>query len=178
MARKKLTGKQQAFVNALICEPTANLSTAARKAGYTGNVGQTAFKLLKNKAIKAQIDSKRAQVQRKVSLDGAEVLRELHAIGTSDLAGAFQENGDLKPIHDIPEVLRRTISGIDVDVRFEGRGADAVRIVTKKLRFWPKDRALEMLGKHLKLFTEVHEHRFGVGLADRVKEARERVKRT
>jgi hypothetical protein len=44
---------------------------------------------------------------------------------------------------------------------------------TKKVRLWSKLHALELLGKHLRLFTDVIRHE--EDLRDRIKEARKRV---
>ena len=55
----------------------------------------------------------------------------------------------------MPEALRLAISSIEVFEEFEGSGKDRVYIGdTKKLKIWDKVKALELLGKHLKLFTE------------------------
>jgi hypothetical protein len=67
----------------------------------------------------------------------------------------------------MPEDVRRAISSIETDEEYdEGLITDPVsgkremhliRVVTRKIRFHTKDKALEMLGKYHKLFTERHE---------------------
>ena len=88
------------------------------------------------------------------------VLAELLLIAKADIRDAFNEHGNLRDITDIPEHVARSISGIEIDAIYEGRGEDRTHVgFTKKVKFWPKVQALDLLGKHLKIFTEVHEHR-------------------
>ena len=66
------------------------------------------------------------------------------------------------PIHEIPEEIRRAISGLETFEEFEGFGKDREKIGdTKKLKFWDKPRALELLGKHLGLFVDKVDHTTG-----------------
>jgi hypothetical protein len=44
-----------------------------------------------------------------------------------------------------------------------------------KFKLWPKIHALELLGKHHKLYVEVHEHDWRAGLAERLAAALARV---
>lgn len=83
------------------------------------------------------------------------VLTELHRIASSDLVMAFDEKNCLLPLVDIPEDIRRCIASIEVDEIWEGFGAERTQVgVTKKIKLWDKNKALEMLGKYLKLFVE------------------------
>lgn len=101
----------------------------------------------------AQERSKRTQIT------ADRILEELYRIATCDLGLAYDSAGWLKPIHEIPEEVRRAMQGLEVDEIFAGQG-DQRSIIghTKKARFADKNKALELLGKHLKLFTEKHEH--------------------
>lgn len=84
------------------------------------------------------------------------VLKGLLEIAQVDIAEAYSEDGNtLKSIHEIPQALRRSISGIEVLEEFEM--VDGRRVFTgytKKLKFWDKTKSWELLGKHLKLFTD------------------------
>jgi hypothetical protein len=51
--------------------------------------------------------------------------------------------------------VRRAIAGVEVTEEFEGRGAERKSVgFTKKVRFWEKTKALELLGKHLGIFKD------------------------
>lgn len=83
------------------------------------------------------------------------VLGELLRIARVDIGQAFNADGSLKEIHAIPEDVRRAISGIDVE---EVKSGGETMAHVKKVRFWDKKGALELLGKHLALFIERHDH--------------------
>ena len=54
--------------------------------------------------------------------------------------------------------------GDEVLVLVTGEGEDATRYTVKKLKFWDKTRALELLAKNLGLLVDRHEH---TGAGDR-----------
>ena len=103
--------------------------------------------------IKAEIDKKLCTIAKRNDITVDRIVQELTRIGTVDIRDAFDENGNLLPIKDIPEDVARAISGIDVDELYEGSGKDRERIGdTRKIRLTDKVRALETLGKHFKMF--------------------------
>ncbi len=97
------------------------------------------------------------------------VLKGLLEIAQVDFAEAYDENSNLKPIKDIPPAIRRAMSSIEVEELFQGRGNSAERIgYLKKVKFWDKTKSYELLGKHLKLFSEKFEVHHKVTLEDLV----------
>lgn len=82
------------------------------------------------------------------------VIDELMKIMTVDITQAFNDDGTLKFMKDIPEDVRRCIAAVEF---FELPGQGDVRKI-KKLRFWDKNKAQELMAKHLKMLTEKHEH--------------------
>ena len=135
----------------------------------------TAARLLARVNIRQAIDQAQAKRAERVEVDADFVLRELVRLAGSDVSKAFDEHGQLLPLHQIPEDVRRAISSVETDTRREGHGEDAEIVTVRKIRFWDKTKGLELLGKHLKLFTEIHEHRLGKDLSDRLQKARNRV---
>jgi len=86
------------------------------------------------------------------------VLRELRRLGLSDIRKIFKEDGSLKPVEEWPAEISAAVASIEVDELFEGSGKERQQIgFTKKVKFWDKGRALELLGKNLRLFIERHE---------------------
>lgn len=84
------------------------------------------------------------------------ILGELKSIGLVDIAQAYDDNGKLKDPAQMPIELRRAISGIDTVEEFEGRGESRESIgYTKKVKFWDKLRALELLGENLAMFKKL-----------------------
>lgn len=120
----------------------------------------SASRLIAKANVQAGIErTLRAQIKR-IDLKADRVLLELYRILTVDINEAFdEETGALKPLKEIPEDVRRAISGIEVDEIWETENFAAsrrkVRVgETKKIKFWSKTEAAALLGKHLKLWVE------------------------
>lgn len=153
-----LTPKQKAFIDEYLVD--LNATQAAIRAGYASRTAnRTGTRLLSNVVIAAKIQAALEARSKRVQVEADDVLRELKRIALSDLRQAFDENGNLKPIHGLPEDIARAISGLEVDELFEGHGDDRERVGrTKKVKFWDKTKALELLGKHLAMWIERREH--------------------
>ena len=84
-----------------------------------------------------------------------EVIRELKRIGNVDISKAYNNKGTLLPITEMPEEVRRCISGIETAEIYEGVG-DSREIIghTKKLRVFDKLKALEMIGKKFAMWID------------------------
>jgi phage terminase small subunit len=154
----KLNPKQQRFVAEYLVD--LNATQAAIRAGYSKRTArQQASDLLSKpdiaQALREAIDAQQTRLEVKAD----DVLRELIRIGLADLGQAYNEKGNLRPIHDIPEDTRRALAGVKVFEEFEGTGADRVKVgEVREVKFWDKPRALELLGKHLGIFTEKIQH--------------------
>ena len=92
----------------------------------------------------------------------ARLLDELRAIGTVDIRAAFAEDGRLKPMSEIPENVAKAMAQVEVfeEMEYDGQARERVQVGwTKKVKFYDKLRAIELLGKKLAMFVERHEHR-------------------
>jgi phage terminase small subunit len=133
------------------------------------------YQLLQKPLIQAAMKDRKAAQTERTQITADVVLGELLRVARSDLAAAFNADGSLKPIHEIPEETRRAISGIETNELWAGSGDYRVSMgQTRKLRLWDKTKALELLGKHLKLYTEIHSIPELEGLASRLDAARKR----
>jgi len=150
-----LTAKEALFVHHYVTNGY-NAAAAARSAGFAESSANTqGAKLVAKPRVKAAIDALIAPTLKKLNVTKDRIIEELALIAFSDIGEAFNANGDLLPIHDMPESIRRALSGIDVDMLFEGRGEDKEHVgFTKKIRTWEKTKAIELLGKHLKMWTD------------------------
>lgn len=155
----KLTARQKAFVAEYLVD--LNATQAAIRAGYAATTAEhQGARLLGNvgvaKAIREAMDRRAARLEIKQD----DVLREILRLAMVDVTDAFDDSGKLRPLKQMPPDLRRAIASIEVEsLSIEGRtlddGADAPAVGTvTKLRFWDKPKSLELLGKHLKLFTD------------------------
>ena len=144
--------KQLAFVAQYCID--RNATQAAIHAGYAPkNARITASQLLTKPNIQAELNKKLNVIAKRNDITVDRIVQELTRIGTVDIRDAFDENGNLKPIKEIPEDVARAIAGIEVDDLFEGSGREKEKIgYTRKIRLTDKVRALETLGKHFKMF--------------------------
>ena len=141
-----MTTRNAKFIEAFL--KTRDATKAAIEAGYSPNSASvTGCKLLKNAKVRAEIDKKQSILCEMQEISPKTVTAELARIAFFDPRNLFDEFGNFLNISAWPPELTRAISSIDIQVNARG---DTV----KKVRFWDKVRAREMLGKILKMFDE------------------------
>ncbi len=162
------------FARAFIAEQ--NATQAAIAAGYSPKTAHSqGSRLLKVAKVRAFIDaglarSTAARNVKAIEVHGAKVLGELEHIAHSDLLQAFNrcpgnldctaekhycDRGTLKALESMTPEMRRAIASIEFTELFEGSSGEkfvAGRIV--KIKLWDKPKALEMLGRNQKLWTD------------------------
>lgn len=106
-------------------------------------------------------------------IDPDRVFREMARIGFADTSRVFDENGNLKPVKDWPQDLRRAVGGLEVVKRNLTSGDGEIDQVIK-VKFWDKTKALEQMAKILKMFEE-REMTVNVNLVSQLEAARKRV---
>jgi hypothetical protein len=87
------------------------------------------------------------------------ILNELKDIALADIRLAYGPDGNLLPPDKWPESLARVVQAVETEEIYDGRG-DERKFVgnTKRLKMWDKLRALELLGKNMRMFKEQVEH--------------------
>lgn len=126
-----------------------NGTQAAIRAGYSAKTAnEQAAQLLAKLSIRAAVDAELAKIQEDAGLTQERIIKALLAIAEADPRKLFHTDGTMKKIHEMPDELASTISSIE---------SDDANANVKKVRFWDKTRALEMLGKHLKMFVDRQE---------------------
>ena len=171
--------RQQRFVDEYLID--LNGKQAAIRAGYTERSAEvTAAKLLRNPKVAALVKAAASAQQERTQITADVVLSELLRLARVDLADAYTEDGKLKPVREMPEDLRRAIAGVESDEIWDwvedddGERRRELVGFTRKVKFWDKTRSLELLGKHLKLFTDVVKHEGFDALAESLRLAEER----
>ena len=125
--------------------------------------------------------ARRNALQRIVEMSAAQVLGELSHIGRSNMLDYMKIDASGEPVVDFSKLTREqaaAISEITVDEAGGGAG-DGVRERVKRVRvkLWDKLKGLELVGKHLKLFTEKIELSGDEGLLDRLAAGRRRLEK-
>ena len=83
------------------------------------------------------------------------VIDELKKIALVDMSEAFDERHRLKPLDQMPEDIRRSISSIDVEEIYEGVGKEREMVgYLKRIKTYDKVKGLELIGKKLQMFVD------------------------
>lgn len=146
-------------------------TNAAIRAGFSAkNAANIASKLLKKSQVADALSAKSSRIEELSELSAARVLKEIQRVAYVDPGVFFDAEGYVLPLEKMPEDARRAIAGIDVDEIWgkaddgEGNTGRACIGRTKKLKLASKLDALKLLGQHLRLFTELHQHTVQVDL--------------
>lgn len=172
MLVSELEPKQLRFCQEYIID--LNATKAAIRAGYApDSASMQGARLIANDKVQEELARLQAKVANKLELTAERVLREAMRVGFSDISEAFDDNGKLKPIKEIPEDCRRAICAVEVE---DLKGPANISIGwTRKVKFWDKMKALEKLGDHLKLFAKEINLKGEINVTGLVDEARKRV---
>lgn len=164
--------RQQRFVREYLVD--LNATAAYVRSGYratkrhTAEAGSSA--LMRNHEVAEAIRKAQGSIMSKLEVTAERVLGELAKIGFADTTAAvYVENGRVlvKDTKELTADQRAAIAEI-AEATTEHGGSI-------KVRGHDKVRALELLGKHLRLFTDRIEHSGLDGLADRLAKAQKRV---
>lgn len=175
-ASGELSPKKRAFVAEYI-KNGMNGAKAAAAAGYSKkSAKELACRLLKEPAVKAAVEAAVRAIEEEGIATRTQVLRELTMIGLFDIRKAYRDDGTLLTPKEFPDEVAHVVAGIESEEIFDGRGGEREYVGDlKKLKVCDKLGALELLGKHHKLFTDKVEIDASSGLADLLKAARARV---
>ena len=141
-----------------------NATQAAIRAGYSKrSARQQASVLLTKPNIAARVKEITLKDVTTVEMSPERIIREWSFLGTCDVSKAFDANGNLLPIHEIPEDVRRSIAGFQL-VEERDENGEGTGHMTKKVKFWDKNTSLLGLAKVFKMLTDKVEHEHKVTL--------------
>lgn len=132
-----------------------NATQAYARAGYSakGNAAETsAARLLRHVQVSARVTELQAERAERTKIDADWVLRRLSEEMSADVADLYDESGRVKPIRQWPMIWRQgLVAGIDSFQEQIGKDDEGRPIfgTAYKLRLAPRDKRLEMLGKHV-----------------------------
>lgn len=128
---------------------------AVRRAGFIGEPGPTAHRLLQRVNIAAAIVAALEEREQRTQITSDRVLREVHAMAFVDVADLYDEKGVLLPLSKMPPAARKAIVSIETEELFEGSGKDRTWIgYTKRVKLASKESMVTLAGKHLAMFQD------------------------
>ncbi len=129
-----------------------NGTQAAIRAGYSKRTAdRKAYQLLRIVEIQKEIDRLIKKLSDKTEVTIQRVLEELARIAFLDPKDIFDKDMDLLPLSEMSEDARRAIAGIETITSTSQKGNG---YTTRKVKLINKDRALELIGRHLEMFTD------------------------
>jgi phage terminase small subunit len=142
-----------------------NGKRAAIRSGYSPlSAESTASVILSDPKVRAAVDAALEQRAQEAGASVAEVMLLLTRIAKADLRRVVDEYGRTLPLHEIPEDLAAAISSIEVEELFGtvesvgprgGTKKERVQFgYTTKVKLWDKNKAAELLGKHLRMWKD------------------------
>jgi phage terminase small subunit len=146
--------KQEAFAKEYVID--YNATQAAIRAGYSEKTAYSqGNRLLKKVEVQAMIKKLEAEASKRTQVSKDMVIRELARVAFVDARKLFDENGKPKDIRMLDDDTAAALASVDIYEEFDYNG-DGKELTgyTKKYKWADKLRALEMLGKHLGMFTD------------------------
>jgi phage terminase small subunit len=143
LSKNVLSSKQQGFVEEYLLD--LNATKAAIRAGYSAKTADSfSIQLLRKTKVSSAIEKAKAARSLKTEITAEKVLSELACMAFYDPANLvsipIEEPGDIKKL---PETIRRSIVGWSWD-----------KFGYLVLKLANKERALELIGKHIGMFID------------------------
>lgn len=169
----ELTPKQEAF-----CQKYIELGCAADayRAAYNAEkmkpvtIRRKAAELLEHGNVSARVRELQALHQKRHEVTVDRVIQEFARLAFLDIRKAFDENGNLKPIHELDDDTAAAIAGLEVEVRRVAGEADeelegqphggalkrqhGITARLHKIKLTDKKGALDSIARHLGMFID------------------------
>lgn len=124
-----------------------NQTAAAVRAGYGEKTAAvTAARLMRKPKVQAAIADKMGRRAQRLELTADRVLQEIGNIAHFDPIDAYDQEGKLLPVHQMPAHIRKALDGYE---EIEGKPGRV-----KKVKWNDRLRASEMLAKHFGIYGE------------------------
>lgn len=157
--KPKTSEEQRAllFIEAYIANGN-NGTKAAIAAGFSPNGADVqACRMLVKPRIAAAIAARQAELAAKFRLTTDDVLNELRRIVHVDPRKFFNADGSLKKITDMDDDCAAALASVETDeISVDGAAIG----VTRKVKFWDKNSAIEKAMKHLGLFEKDNKQKY------------------
>lgn len=146
-SKSAAAARKAAFVEEYIVNG-GNGTQAAIKAGYSPKTARSqATRLLADVSIVADLHKRQVVIAEKFALRTEDVLRELARIVYADPRKCFDASGNMLPVGQWPDEVAAMIASVESD-EIKGEGGVVIGI-TRKIKLWDKNAAIEKAMKHL-----------------------------
>jgi len=170
----QLTPKQRQFIEEYLIDK--NGSAAVIRAGFTqkpSSAKTIAARLLTKENVKTALAQALQEQQANTKITAERILEEIGRVALSDLSQAYNDDGTMKKVQDMPKDFVRALASVEVDEIWSGGSSERRQLGnTTKLKVLDKVRALELYAKHFKLLTDVMQLNLVDNIAERLKAAR------
>ena len=148
-----LNPRQMKFVLAYLVEP--NATKAAIAAGYSAKGADVqGARVLGNVSVAAEIARRQSRVAAKAEVTVDWIIERYKRIADADIRRFYDENGNLKPIHELDDASAATLAGVETEEEYQD-GAVVSRV--RKIKRWDPTKALDSLARHLGMFIDRQE---------------------
>jgi phage terminase small subunit len=171
----ELSLKHQRFVAEYLVD--LNATQAAIRAGYSRKTAnEQGARLLAKASIRAAIEKGQKRTLEKLEITQDRVIREIARLAFADPRKFFNDDGTAKSISQLDDDTAAALAGVEIFEEFAGKSDDrSLTGYTKKFKIADKRASLELLGRHLKLFTDKLEVAGDAMLAERLAAGRKRL---
>ena len=162
-----VTPKQARFVDEYLID--LNATQAAIRAGYSEKTSrQIGEQNLTKLVIKEAIAERMKAREQRTEITQDRVLKELARLAFLDIRKAFDESGNLKHIKDLDDETAAAIAGMEVSEINKG---DEQIGNLKKIKLSDKKGALELIGRHLRMWNDKLDLNANINVADSIRKA-------
>lgn len=138
-----------------------NATRAAKAAGYSQSTASAqGSRLLTNRKVQKLVDAETSKWASKCDISVEMVAEGLRKQGFYDARAFYREDGTLKSIPELDEETAFALSGFETEKLYQhySKGAAEEIGTVSKIKMADRTKALELLGRHLKMFTDKVEH--------------------
>lgn len=164
-APKKTGARWKIFAREYVID--LNGARAAIEAGYAEKHARVAAsRLLTKDNVKKLIDELIAERAKRLDVTADKVLQELSRLAFSNMLDYVKPQPDGSAYIDLSKLTREQAAAIQeliIDEYTDGSGEEARPVKRVRFKLSDKRASLELLGKHLKLFTDKVEHSGQIG---------------
>lgn len=172
-----MTELERRFAAEVLLNPASSAEAYRRAGGKSKNPDVRACQLLARPEVKAAIAKRQERLYEKYEITSERVLLELASMGYANMQDYVTINDKGEPQTNFSKITRKQFAAVqEITVDETGGSGDGERKAVQRTRFKlaDKSRALELIGKHLKLYTDVVRHEGLEGLNDKIAEIRKR----